>query len=163
MWFRSPLLAAALGALALAGCGSDNPKLIPQNDADQLSALVRDAADASAAGDCVRARSAVREAELRLSGLPRKTDKRLKANLKDWLDYLDGRIADECRTKAEESPTPAPTEPAETATAEPTETATVEPTETATPAPTATATPGDGGEQPPEEPQGTGGVSPRDG
>jgi hypothetical protein len=40
MSYRSPLLAAALGALALAGCGSENDALIPQRDADQLTALV---------------------------------------------------------------------------------------------------------------------------
>ena len=142
MWFRSPLLAAALGALALAGCGSENTALIPQADADQLTALVREAGDASAAGECDRARNAVREAELRLSGLPRKTDKNLKANLKDWLDYLDGRIADDCKApEPDKTATPSPTEPAETQTPEPTETPTPEPTETATPEPTETPAP----------------------
>ena len=65
MWFRSPLLAAALGALALAGCGSDDAALIPQGDADQLTALVGEAGEASAAGECERARGAVAEAEAR--------------------------------------------------------------------------------------------------
>jgi outer membrane biosynthesis protein TonB len=158
---RSPLLAAAVGALLLAGCGSENPELIPAQDADQLSALVSEARDASAAGECDRARRAVGEAERQLSGLPRKTDKRLKANLKDWLEYLDGRIAEECkRPAAEETPTPTPTPPEETPTPEPTETATPEPTETATPEPTVTVDPGTGGEGVPEEPQAGGGVSP---
>ena len=165
MWLRSPLLAAALGALALAGCGSDNAALIPEADADQLSTLVGEAAEASAAGDCDDARRAVGEAELQLSGLPRKTSKRLKANLKQWLEHLDGRIAEECKPpKPEETPTPDPTEtPTETPTAEPTE----EPTETPTAHGHAGADghrrPGHGGEGLPEEPPGTGGVPPEDG
>jgi hypothetical protein len=166
MWYRSPLLAAALGALALTGCGSDSPALIPQEDADRLTALVGEAGDASAAGKCDRARRAVREAELQLSGLPRRTDRQLKANMRDWLEYLDGRIADECEAPApEETPTPEPTPaPTETATPEPTPTET--PTPTATPEPTVTVEPPDpgegGGAVPPEEPQGTGGVPPGD-
>ena len=77
---RSPprLIAAALGALALAGCGSENEKLIPRDRADELSALVAEAGQASDAGECEAARRAVRDAELELAGLPRKTDKRLK-------------------------------------------------------------------------------------
>jgi outer membrane biosynthesis protein TonB len=165
MWHRSPLLAAALGALALAGCGSDDPALIPAADADQLTALVSEARDASAAGECDRARRAVSEAELQLSGLPRRTDKRLKANLRQWLEHLDGRIAEECEPpEPEETPTPEPTEePTETPTAEPTEepTETPTPTPTATPEPTVTVDPGTGGL--PEEPPGTGGVPPEDG
>jgi hypothetical protein len=161
MSFRSPLVAAAVSLLVLAGCGSDNQALIPQGDADQLTALVSEAGEASAAGECDRARRAVREAELQLSGLPRKTDKRLKANLRDWLDYLDGRIADDCEApEEEETPTPTPTEEAETPTPTPTETATEVPTETATPEPTVTVDPGTGGEGAPEEPEGSGGVSP---
>jgi hypothetical protein len=169
MWFPSPLrlLAAALGALALAGCGSDDEsKLIPQDDAAQLSALVADAGDATAAGECDRARRAVTEAEAELSGLPRRTDAALKRNLRDWLEHLDGRIAEECEApKPEETATP---EPTETATPEPTETATPEPTETptatATPEPTATVEPGaGGGTVSPAEPDGTGGVAPGDG
>jgi hypothetical protein len=165
MWYRSPLLAAALGALALAGCGSeDNAALIPQDDADQLSALVGEARDAVAAGECDRARRAVGEAESELSGLPRRTDKRLKANLRDWLEHLDGRIAEDCEApEPAQTATPEPTEtPTETPTATPTPTPTETPTPTATPEPTVTVDPGDGGEELPEEPLGTGGVSPGD-
>jgi outer membrane biosynthesis protein TonB len=162
MRFRCLLLAAGLSAL-LAGCGSDNAALIPQSDADRLSALVAEAGDASSAGECDAARRAVREAEQQLAGLPRKTDKNLKANLRDWLDYLNGRIADECQEQEEETPTPTPT-PTPTETPAPTETPTPtetpSPTETPTPTPSATVEPGTGGEQGPEEPQGTGGVPP---
>jgi hypothetical protein len=162
MRFRCLLLAAGLSAL-LAGCGSDNAALIPQSDADRLSALVAKAGDASGAGECATAQRAVREAEQQLDGLPRKTDKNLKANLRDWLDYLNGQIADECQEQEEETPTPTPT-PTPTETPAPTETPTPtetpSPTETPTPTPSATVEPGTGGEQGPEEPQGTGGVPP---
>jgi hypothetical protein len=166
MWFRSPLLAAALGALALAGCGSDDEAaLIPQDDADRLSALVGEAGDATAAGECDRARRAVNEAEAELAGLPRRTDRALKANLRDWLEHLDGQIADECEApEPEETATPEPTvAPTETPTPTPTPSPTETPTPTATPEPTVTVDPGDGGGVvPPEEPAGTGGVPPGD-
>jgi outer membrane biosynthesis protein TonB len=161
MSFRSPLLAAALGALALAGCGSDSPALIPQEDADRLSALVGEAGDAAAAGECGDARRAVREAELQLSGLPRRTDKELKANMRDWLQYLDSRIAAECEApEPEETATPAPTvAPTETPTPEPTPTETPTPT----PEPTVTVEPEPTPDEVPlEEPPSTGGVPPED-
>ena len=163
MSHRSPLPAVALVALALAGCGADDRALIPAADADQLNTLVSEAGDASAAGECDRARRVVSEAEQQLSGLPRRTDKRLKANLRQWLDHLDGRIAEECEApEPEKTPTPEPTEePTETPTAEPTEEPTETPTATATPEPTVTVDPGTGGL--PEEQPGTGGVPPEDG
>ena len=166
MRFRSLLLAAGLSAL-LAGCGSENDALIPKSDADNLSALVAEAGEASSAGECDSARRAVREAEQQLDGLPRKTDKKLKANLRDWLDYLNRQIADQCKApKPEETATPtqtpAPTE-TPTETPAPTETPTETPAPTETPSPTATATPGTGGEvAPTEEPSGSGGVPPED-
>ncbi|MGI8781352.1 MAG: hypothetical protein ACR2L8_14535 [Solirubrobacteraceae bacterium] len=165
MAFRSPLLAAGLGALVLAGCGSENTALIPQAEADQLTALVREAGDASAAGECAAARRTVREAEQQLAGLPRKTSRRLKANLRDWLEHLDAKIGDEC-TAPEPEPT-ATAAPTEAPTETPTPTQTPEPTATPTPAqtpePTATVDPGTGGEPPPEEePPSTGGVPPEE-
>jgi outer membrane murein-binding lipoprotein Lpp len=165
MAFRFPLLAAGLGALVLAGCGADDSALIPQAEADQLSALVAEAGAASTAGECDTARRSVREAEQQLSGLPRRTDKALKANLRDWLEHLDGAIADECAAEPEETATPEATpEPTETPTAEPTAEPTETPVPTATPEPTATVDPGTGGEEgPPEEPDETGGVPPEDG
>src|SRR5215213_5012875 len=159
MRLRSQLIAAGLSALVLAGCGSENEALIPPNDADRLSTLVADAGEASAAGECDAARRSVREAEQQLDGLPSKTSRRLKRNLRDWLDHLDGKIADDCGAEPEKTPTPTATatataEPTETATPEPTETptATPEPTETATPEPTVTVDPGSGGEGRPGEP-----------
>jgi outer membrane murein-binding lipoprotein Lpp len=162
---RSLLAAAAVSVLLLAGCGSDNEKLIPQGDADQLSSLVAEAGDASAAGECDAARGAVRQAEQQLSGLPRRTDQNLEQNLRDWLDYLNEQIGDECEATPEETPTPTPTAtptptPTATETPTPTPTETPTPTPTATPTPTPTVDPGTGGEEGPEEPGGTGGVPP---
>lgn len=169
MRLRSQLIAAGLCALVLAGCGSENEALLPPDDADRLSTLVADAGEASAAGECDAARRSVREAEQQLDGLPSQTSRRLKRNLRDWLEYLDGQIGDECSAEPEETPTPTPTpEPTETATPEPTETPTPEPTETpsptetATPEPTVTVDPGTGGGGLPEEPPDTGGVSPEE-
>jgi outer membrane biosynthesis protein TonB len=161
MSFRSPLLAAALGALALTGCGSDSPALIPQEDADRLTALVGEAGDAAAAGECDAARRAVREAELQLSGLPRRTDRELKSNIRDWLQHLDSRIAEECGApEPEETATPEPTAaPTETPTPEPTPTETPTPT----PEPTVTVEPEPTPDEVPlEEPPSTGGVPPED-
>jgi hypothetical protein len=170
MRFRSSLLAAALGVLVLAGCGSENEALIPGDDADQLTALVGEAGDASAAGECDKAKRAVADAERELAGLPRKTSRKLKANLRDWLDHLAQQIEADCKPPATATATPEATatatatpEATETATPEPTETATPEPTETATPEPTDTADPGTGGQGAPEEPGGTGGVGAGDG
>lgn len=167
MPFRSLLLAAGLSAL-LAGCGSENSALIPQDDADRLSALVAEAGDASNAGECDDARRAVREAEQQLSALPRKTDHELKGNLKEWLDHLAGEIADGCEAPREETPAPTASpdetqEPEESATPAPSESPTATPSPTVSPEPTSTVDPGTGGEEgPPEEPQGTGGVPPEE-
>jgi outer membrane biosynthesis protein TonB len=170
---RSPLLAAALGAVALVfgGCGSDNPGLIPQPDADQLVALVDQAGRAAEAGECDTARRRVREAEQQLAGLPRRTNRALKENIRDWLDHLDEAIADECSSNAESesTPTATPTEetptpsPTETPTNTPTATPTASPTETPEATPSATPDSGTGGEPAPtEEPDETGGVPPGD-
>ena len=163
MPFRSTLLAAGLGVLLLAGCGSENTALIPQDDADQLTALVSEAGDAIAAGECDRAHRAVTQAEQQLGGLPRKTDRRLKKNLRNWLDHLDGRIDRDCTAPEEEpektatpTPTEAPATPTPTPSASPSPSPT--PTATASPEPTVTVDPGTGGQGSSEEPPGTGGV-----
>lgn len=164
---RLPLFAIWLGALALAGCGGENRALIPQDRADQLVSLVEDAAAASASGDCDAARRTVREAELELNGLPRRTDAALKRNLADWLAHLDAEIEQSCGRDEEAEETPAPTatpEATETATPTPEATETPAPTETPvpteTPAPTAEPDPGTGGEPAPEQPRDADGVPP---
>ena len=165
---RSVLLAAGVGVLVLAGCGAQDDTLIPQDKADQISALVADAGQASASGECDAAQRAARDAQQQVGALPRRTDKALKANLRDWISHLEDEIAEECEAAPEETPEP-------TATARrrprrrsrprrPRRPRRRRPTETATPEPTATVDPGTGGEEgPTEEPPGSGGVPPGDG
>ena len=153
-------LGLLLAVLPVAGCGSEEPELIPQTRASQLTTVVDEIADACAAEEPDKARAGVAAANQMVSELPRRVDDPLVANMREWLSHIEGRLDRDC--KAEETPTP---EPTETATPEPTETATPEPTETATPEPTETATPeptpevpvepgGDGGVPAPEDPDG---------
>ena len=52
MRFRSLSSGAVLAALLAAGCGRENPELIPRQDADDLVALVQEAGQADADGEC---------------------------------------------------------------------------------------------------------------
>jgi hypothetical protein len=133
---RAPLLALAAAAFLTAGCGQSNPKLIPQANADQLTASVDQITAACSSGDTQAVHDKVSQAETLVNELPRKTDSGLRSNLREWLRHIDSRADRDC--KAQETPTPTPTE-TPTPTPTPTETATPAPTETATP--TATATP----------------------
>jgi hypothetical protein len=129
----------------VAGCGSSNPDLIPSSNAQALAATADKIQAACSEQDRSEARAQIRSAERQIDQLPRAVDSRLKRNLQDWIDRIQSRIGEDCR--AEETPTPEPTETetptaTETATETPTETATPTdtPTETATPTPTETAT-----------------------
>ena len=153
---RRPSLALGLllAALPLAGCGRENPELIPATRASALTSTIDEITSACEANDPAKAKAAVQAANQQVSELPRRVDSELKSNLRQWLRHIDGRIDEDC-AKAEEKPTETATpEPTETATPEPTETATPEPTETATPEPTTTVEPpGDGGVIAPEDGQ----------
>ena len=149
---RSSLaLGLLLAAVSLAGCGSENPELLPQDRASALSSTIDEINSACDANDTAKAKAAVQAANQQVSELPRKVDRRLKNNISDWLDHIDGRIDRDCAK--DEEPTPTATEtPTATPTETPTETPTPTPTETATPTPTETPTatptvepPGDGG------------------
>jgi hypothetical protein len=151
----APLLALVAAAL-LAGCGQSNPKLIPQSGADQLTAAVDEIQQACASGDAERVRSKVRDAENQVSELPRRTDRKLRQNIRDWLQQIDSRAERDCAPAETPTPTPTPTvtetpteTPTPTPTETPTETPTPTPTETAVPAPT--ATPDNGGGVPAPE------------
>jgi outer membrane biosynthesis protein TonB len=156
--FRAAALISLL-LLPLAGCGSENPRMIPEADATALLATVDDVEQAVADGECVDAAGLVAEAKNQVSELDNDVARSLRRNLRDWLDHIEGRLDDDCK-----EPEPSPTETPEetetpTPTPTPTETATPTPTPTETPIPTATVTP------PPEqtptvEQNGTGGVSP---
>jgi outer membrane biosynthesis protein TonB len=140
MRLRSPAL--ALAALALAGCGRENPALIPQDRAERLSNTVDEIGQLVADGDCAAARDAVDRAQEAVSELPRRVDDRLETNLRQWLDHIDERIPEDCSEQPEETPTPTPSpEETETPTPTPTPEETETPTPTPTPAPTETPAP----------------------
>ena len=164
--FRSlPLGLALAAALLLPACGGSNPKLIPEDRADRLTATVEQIARRTSDENCDGAQAALRRARSQVAELPRRVDRGLKANLNDWLDQIASRIAEECKPAEEETPAPTETPAEETPAATPTES----PTETPTPTPTATATPppdegGDEQDSPPDQlpvqPPDTGGVGP---
>ena len=149
---RSPLaLWLLLAAIPLAGCGSENPELIPATRASALTSTIDEITSACEANDTAKAKAAVQSANQQVSELPRKVDTKLKANVRDWLKHINGRIEQDCAKKEEKTPTPTPSA-TETPTPSPTDTPTPEPTETATPTPTQTPAatptvepPGDGG------------------
>jgi len=160
---RRPSLALGLllAAFPLAGCGSENPELIPETRASALTSTIDEITSACDANDTAKAKAAVRAANQQVSELPRRVDSELKSNLRQWLRHIDGRIEQDCAKQEEETPTETATpEPTETPTPEPTETPTPKPTETPTPEPTETPTPtatveppGDGGVIAPEDEQ----------
>jgi cell division septation protein DedD len=156
---RRPSLALGLllVAVPLAGCGSEDPELIPQTRASALTSTIDEIQAACDDNDTAKAKAAVRAANQQVSELPRRVDADLKRNIRDWLTHIDDRIDNDC--KAEETPTATPSA-TETPTPSPTETPTPEPTETPTPEPTETPTPtatveppGDGGVIAPEDGQ----------
>jgi hypothetical protein len=150
---RRPLLALGLllAVISLAGCGSEDPELIPQTRASALTSTIDEIKAACDAEDPAKTKAAVEAANQQVSELPRKVDAELKRNIRQWLTHIEDRADSDCKAKEEKTATPEPTqtatpEPTETATPEPTETATPTPTETATPEPTVTVEPpGDGG------------------
>ena len=161
---RPPLaLGLLLAALPLAGCGSENPELIPATRASALTSTIDEITTACEDNDTGKAKAAVDAANQQVSELPRRVDTELKSNLRQWLRHIDDRIDEDCAKEEEPEPEPTQTatpEPTDTATPEPTETATPEPTETPTPKPTETPTPtptatveppGDGGVIAPED------------
>jgi hypothetical protein len=157
---RSLALGLLLAAVPLAGCGSENPKLIPQSDAGALSSTVDEIAAACDDHDTTKAKTAVTAANQQVSELPRRVDAKLRRNLQEWLSHIEDRIDRDCKSE-EPSPTstatPSATEtPTETATPSPTptetETPTPTPTESPTPSPTSTVEPpGNGGVPAPED------------
>jgi hypothetical protein len=150
--------------IVLAACGQSNPKLIPQSNAQALRNTADRVSAACASGDRSEARSAIRDARQEIQALPRDVDAALKTNLSDWIDQINGRISDDCKSNATPEPTETATEaptdtptPTATATATATGTPTATSTPTATPTPTATQTPNVGGGAPaPTETPGTG-------
>jgi cell division septation protein DedD len=149
---RRPSLALGLllVAVPLAGCGSEDPELIPQTRASALTSTIDEIQSACDDNDTAKAKAAVEAANQQVSELPRRVDADLKRNIRDWLSHIDDRIDRDC--KPEETPTPSPSV-TETPTPSPTETPTPEATETPVPEPTEEPTP-----EPTVEPPGDGGV-----
>ena len=137
---RRPILALGLllAVIPLAGCGSEDPELIPETRASALTSTIDEITAACDAEDPAKAKAAVEAANRQVSELPRRVDAQLRRNIRRWLSHIEDRIDADCKEEKEEkeeTPTPAPT-----------------PTETATPAPTATVEPpGDGGVPAPED------------
>jgi hypothetical protein len=155
------LLALALAFPALAaGCGQDDPGLIPEDRAQALVETVDQIESACSDEDAVAARNALDEATAQVNELPREVDDQLQDNMRQWLRQIERRLDNDC--EAEPEPTAEPTETptaTETATPEPTETPTAEPTETptATETPAPTETPNEGGGVPAPDEDGDGG------
>jgi hypothetical protein len=140
---RRGLLALALAAAGLtAGCGQDDPGLIPEDRATALVETVDQIRAACDDEDVAAARTAHDEATAQVNELPRRVDEQLRQNLQDWLAQIERRLDRDCEEQAAETPTPTPTE-TETPTPTPTvtETPTPTPTVTETPTPTPTAEP----------------------
>ena len=163
--------AGAVRAARSPAAASENRQLIPQRNADQLTSLVDEAGQATAAGECDTAPHARRRGPARSSTGSRRHRPAAQANLRDWLDHLDRRSPTTCKAAAgrgdrrrRSRPRPRRRTPTETATPTPTATADADadaPTADAEP-PTATATPAPAAAGAPEEPPGTGGVPPEE-
>src|SRR3954469_8702201 len=92
-----PLGLALAAALILSACGGSNPKLIPQDRADRLTSTADQIAQRTSDHDCSGAQAALRRARNQVSELPRRVDRRLRANLGDWLDQIASRIPQDCK------------------------------------------------------------------
>src|SRR3954452_12776769 len=91
-----PLVLGLVAALALSGCGQQNPKLIPQPNANALSATADKIASACTAGDRAQAEAAVVAARQQIEALPRKVDSRLRRRLTSWTRHIESRIPQDC-------------------------------------------------------------------
>jgi hypothetical protein len=144
---RLPLpVLGLLAAFVVAGCGQQNPKLIPQANADKLSTDADQIAQACSAGDRTAAQNAITQLRQDIASLPSAVDDRLSARLDQWARHIGNRLDQDCKKQAtptpsaSNTPTPSPTE-TNTPSPSPTETSTATPTPTATSTATATATP----------------------
>src|SRR4051812_40811248 len=101
------LLALALASAALAaGCGQDNPRLIPEDRAQALVDTVDQIESACSEEDVIEAQRQVDEARAQITELPRRVDPKLKQNMQDWLDQIQRRLERDCKPEPDETPTP---------------------------------------------------------
>ena len=99
------LLLALAAAASLAGCGQANKALIPDDRASALQDTVDQIDSACSGGDVAAAQRAVEEANAQINELPAATDRKLRRNLRAWVNQVEGRLDRDCQG-AEESPTP---------------------------------------------------------
>ena len=156
---RSRLLGVAVvtAGLSVAGCAEEDPRFIPDRDAQALRGTLDQVESAAEEGECDTAAAHVQEAMQRVNDLPAAVDEQLRARLLQGLQHLAGRIPQDCPPGQEQEPTPTATpEPTPTETPTPTPTPTPDPTPTPTPTPTPSPPPA----TPPDvEPPGDDGVS----
>lgn len=154
----------AVGGTTLAGCGGDRSKLIPADRATALDDALQRVADATAAGRCSDAQSALVSAQDAFSAMPSSVDGRLRTRIADGLKQLAATVPTQCaeqRTPTTTAPTTSRTTETTTTTTETTTaptTTTTEPTTTTPPTTTAPPTSTEpGGGVTPGEGQGSGG------
>src|SRR5215208_4954511 len=112
---RRPILALGLllAVIPMAGCGSEDPELIPQTRASALTSTLDEVTSACDAEDPAKAKAAVEAANQQVSELPRRVSSRLKRNMRDWLSHIEDRIDRDCKAKEQEeetTPTATPVE-----------------------------------------------------
>ena len=99
---RTTIATALVAAALLAGCGKTNTALIPGDRASALQNTVDQVQEACNNHDVQAAQSALDEASAQVNELPRKVDRQLKANLRDWINQIERRVDRDCQ----ETPTP---------------------------------------------------------
>ncbi len=157
------LLAVVLGVLSagLVACGNSS-KLLPAGDAAAMDNALANVSDATAAGDCAKATSALHDAQQAYASLPASVDPLLSARIRDGLAQLANTVPDQCKAT---SATPAPpvtstsTGTSTTSTPTTTTTTTTTPTTTTT-TPTTTTTSPTTTQTTPTTPGNPGGASP---
>ena len=139
------LLAFVLGAgvAVLSACGSSNPAMIPQQNANRLKSDLDEVVAAVDANDCGRADRALSQLGADYASLPARTSVRIRRRLKDALDKLGEQANKECvkttETQTTETQT-TETQTTETQTIPTTTTETTPPTTPTTTTPTTTDT-----------------------
>ena len=93
------LLAFVLGVGApfLAACGSENPAMLPQLNANRLKGDLDEVVSAVDATDCARTDRALAQLAADYAALPATTSIRLKNRLKEGIDRLGEQAGRECR------------------------------------------------------------------
>ncbi|MEI7691339.1 MAG: hypothetical protein WCJ50_02310 [Actinomycetes bacterium] len=130
-----------LASAAISGCGS-SAGLIPASNASALDQSIGQVADATAAGDCEAAASALSDAQSQFNQLPSSVNSQLRARIASGLQRLTTSVPVQClETKPKPITTPTTTTTAPTTTTTTPTTTTTTPTTTTTTPTTTTTTP----------------------